>query len=499
MPPSNNNDSSFINTSTIIAIVSTTALIYTQWYNVPDWMKQGSDGEEKARGVNDKDANDDLANPTAVLGKIGEMMSIVSNLEVSEEGGGSSGSGDGTRSAVADKHDADSMTEVQMMASVYSLIHLHRELRAIDPDYRDKLYDDDRDHDDVEVDELQELAEYLEYAHWAYESSHTVISKYCRQAELDLIRHDTATEPGRVGHFVAVDHKKKLAILGLKGTSTLSDVLTDLIAIPKEHVGCYFDDDTFAAPPQNASKSEKATEKMMCHEGIFTAAIWMADSIQPMVENLFVPLGYKLVICGHSLGAGTACLLGLELRSRITAFRKNYTDLRVLAFASPPVLSYKASKACAPFVTTMVNNSDVIPRSSVSNLVVMSKLLVRVNERLEANGMNFGSWTSLRKFYDAHSKIDDDLLITEKELDDFFDETHAAPEDDTESLYVPGRVVVMWDKGDNDNNEMGGIVTDCGMKQLRQVELSLTLVADHLVNGYRENLKKLIDQLDNTI
>jgi len=192
-------------------------------------------------------------------------------------------------------------------------------------------------------------------------------------------------------------------------------------------------------------------------------------------------------------------LLGLELRSRIAAFRKNYTDLRVLAFASPPVLSYKASKACAPFVTTMVNNSDVIPRSSVSNIVVMSKLLVRVNAQLEAKGMDFGSWASLMKFYDEHTKINDDLLITEKELDDFFDETHAAPEDDTESLFVPGRVVVMWDKGDNDDNEMGGIVTDCGMKQLRQVELSLTLASDHLVNGYRVNLKKLIDQLDNTI
>lgn len=301
MPPSND---AFINTSTIIAIVSTTALIYTQWSNIPEWMKQRSDGKDKTRDLNDKDANDDLANPSAVLGKIGEMMAIVSNLEVTPTGGGSGG--DGTRSAADVTQEksaaADSMTKGQMMASVYSLIHLHRELRAIDPDYRDKLYDDDRNHDDVEVEELNELAEYLEYADLAYES-HAVISTFCRQAELDLIRHDTATEPGRVGHFVALDHTKKLAILGLKGTSTLSDVLTDLIAIPKEHVGCYFDDDTFAAPPKNATKSKKATENMMCHEGIFTAAIWMADSIQPMVENLFVPLGYKLVICGHSLGA----------------------------------------------------------------------------------------------------------------------------------------------------------------------------------------------------
>ena len=194
------------------------------------------------------------------------------------------------------------MSEVQMIAACYSLIHLHRELRAKDPDYRDKLYDDDRKDDDVQLEELNELAEYLEYAHWAYESSHAVISQNCRQAGLDLIRHDTATEPGRVGHFVAVDHTKKLAILGLKGTSTLSDVLTDLFAIAKEHVGCYFDDKTFAAPPKNGPKSEQAAETMRCHEGIFTAAIWVADSLQPMIENFLVPLNYKMAICGHSLG-----------------------------------------------------------------------------------------------------------------------------------------------------------------------------------------------------
>ena len=198
-------------------------------------------------------------------------------------------------------------------------------------------------------------------------------------------------------------------------------------------------------------------------------------------------------------GAGTSCLLGLELRSRIEAFRKNNTDLKVLAFASPPVLSYKASKACAPFVTSVVNNSDVIPRSSVSNLVVMSKLFYRVNEKLEENGMDFGSWASLKKYYDDHSKIDDQLLLTEDELDAFFDETHAKPENDTEALFVPGRLIVLWDKGANDNNEMGGIVTDCGMKQLRQVELSLTLITDHLVTGYRSSISRLLEQLENTI
>ena len=314
MPPSNNSNDSYLNTSTIIAVVSTAALIYTQWSNLPDWVfKEGGDGQT-ARS-SDKDANDDLATPAAVMDKLVEMMDIVGKVSdkvvpthSKKKKKQNNNNNNNTRS-MDTEHDeektkalTDSMTEVQMIAACYSLIHLHRELRAKDPDYRDKLYNDDRKDDDVHLDELNELAEYLEYAHWAYESSHSVIAQNCKAAGLDLIRHDTATEPGRVGHFVAANHSEKLVIIGLKGTSTISDVLTDLIAIPKEHVGCYFDDDTFAAPPKNTSKSDKATETMRCHEGIFTAAIWVADSLQPMIENFFVPLNYKVIICGHSLG-----------------------------------------------------------------------------------------------------------------------------------------------------------------------------------------------------
>lgn len=155
--------------------------------------------------------------------------------------------------------------------------------------------------------------------------------------------------------------------------------------------------------------------------------------------------------------------------------------------------------ACAPFVTSMVNNADIVTRSSVGNLIVLNKLLIKVNEKLKAKGLTLDSWASLKKYYEEHSTVDKELLLTEEELDAFFEETHAAPENETEALFVPGKVVVMWDKGENDNDEIGGVVTDCGMKMLRQIELDLTMVQDHFVKGYRKNLTKLIEQLENTI
>lgn len=84
------------------------------------------------------------------------------------------------------------------------------------------------------------------------------------------------------------------------------------------------------------------------------------------------------MICGHALGqAGTSCLLRMELRSRIPEFCKNYKDLRVMAFVTPPVVSLKASRAYVPFITYVVNNSDVVPRAILGNFIILNK---QVNE-----------------------------------------------------------------------------------------------------------------------
>jgi hypothetical protein len=49
-------------------------------------------------------------------------------------------------------------------------------------------------------------------------------------------------------------------------------------------------------------------------------------------------------------------------RTAIESFRSNDTDLRVMAFATPLVVSLEASKACASFITSVVNTTDLITK-----------------------------------------------------------------------------------------------------------------------------------------
>jgi sn1-specific diacylglycerol lipase len=121
---------------------------------------------------------------------------------------------------------------------------------------------------------------------------------------------------------------------------------------------------------------------MRLHEGMYTAAEMVCADTQHLVEKFFLPQGYQILVCGHSLGAGVACLLGLFLQSRIHA--TNPSNLRVLAYATPACLDYETAKAVASFTTSVVNNTDCVARLSVMNLVTMNRLFLEMDATLKA-------------------------------------------------------------------------------------------------------------------
>jgi hypothetical protein len=437
-------------------------------------------------------AKEDLANPSVVLDKLQKVQALLNKVEE-----------DAAVSASKNANGASKpeMNDWQSAAAMYSLIHWDWEVAKSRPEYRNEQYQ----FQDAKtkttypmlenVAELEELQQYLDYADWAYEESSEKIRDNCQAAGLEMVRHDPASKPGEVSHFIALDKANKVAIVSLKGTSTFDDIMTDLIATPKERTGPHFDQGTFDSQGEG-----QAADKMSiwCHEGMFTAANWLADNVQPQIENLFLPQGYKIVITGHSLGAGTACLLGIELRSRIPAFQKNTTDLRVLAYATPSVISFAAAKACAPFITAVVNNADIVPRCSLSNWRSVNHLVWFMHEKLQVKGYTMESWTNVSEYYDNEvSKIDDDLIVSIEDMEDFLQTSFFGVEPQPDDLFVPGKIVLVWNKGEqHETSPIGGpLVCSCDMKMLRTIELGPTFISDHSLTSYRENLAKAKEQI----
>uniref|UniRef100_A0A8C9TL82 Diacylglycerol lipase-beta n=1 Tax=Scleropages formosus TaxID=113540 RepID=A0A8C9TL82_SCLFO len=113
--------------------------------------------------------------------------------------------------------------------------------------------------------------------------------------------------------YVALDHKNEAVLVAVRGTLSLKDALTDLSAacenLPIEGVtgSCY--------AHKGISQAASYIYKKLINDGILNQAFTIAPE-------------YRLVITGHSLGAGAASVLAVLLHSA-------FPTLRCYAFSPP--------------------------------------------------------------------------------------------------------------------------------------------------------------------
>ena len=105
------------------------------------------------------------------------------------------------------------------------------------------------------------------------------------------------------------------------------------------------------------------------HGGFLTSTKWIYDDIHEngILEKLLLDKdskfsNYRLRITGHSFGAACAAILSILLRPV-------YPDLRCHCFATPGgTLSENAAIECEEYLTSYVNDSDIIPRACMESL-----------------------------------------------------------------------------------------------------------------------------------
>jgi hypothetical protein len=200
-----------------------------------------------------------------------------------------------------------------------------------------------------------------------------------------------------------------------------------------------------------------------------------------LIEYLFLPAGYRIVLVGHSLGAGCACMAAILLRERIPALQSPRSvpttgnsaqlPLEVIAFAPPPILNREAAIATTSFITSIVHNDDMVPRSSLSNLVSLLRFLSIVNTRLDEKGLRpqgLGGAVRLLKMVlgggvDVDGDGKHDTIMTAEEIFVGLNKAHSIDDltiaadgecsnnessvlEDMDHLFVPGKVIVIYEK-----------------------------------------------------
>ncbi|GIL44569.1 hypothetical protein Vafri_2093 [Volvox africanus] len=207
---------------------------------------------------------------------------------------------------------------------------------------------------------------------------------------------------GLLPYYVAVDRQRRSLVVAVRGSLSLNDVVTDLLCEPAEY-------DVPGVPHTDGSgrrvlwahrgmlESTRATLRDLQEQGVLAAATadWPADvgAQKRLLQQLpseraravasrlrGACSGFRVVVTGHSLGAGVTGLLGPLLH-------KQYNNLRCWAFAPPGgLMSPKAAELTHGICISLVHAKDMIPRMAVSTM-----------EQLVQDLVNVGVYSRIRK------------------------------------------------------------------------------------------------------
>lgn len=155
----------------------------------------------------------------------------------------------------------------------------------------------------------------------------------------DIVYASYHNEIYAVPFYVTLDCESKSVIVAIRGTLSLEDILTDLVLVraPVSYAG------KDCTVHMGMLQSAKYIKNRLITEGILDMAFQSGKD-------------YRLVITGHSLGAGVAALLALELKPI-------YKDLICFAFAVPgELISANLVPYTEEFICSVVLGYDVVPR-----------------------------------------------------------------------------------------------------------------------------------------
>ncbi|XP_047335001.1 diacylglycerol lipase-beta-like [Impatiens glandulifera] len=223
---------------------------------------------------------------------------------------------------------------------------------------------------------VHDLIYHLELARGAYRDNAAGLARKSMLRESNILKFIKDSSIMRPGYYIGIDPRKQLVILGIRGTHTVYDLVTDIISSSSEEV-------TF--------------EGYSSHFGTAEAARWfLHHEMKTIKKCLDKYKGFKLRLVGHSLGAATASLLAIMLK-RMSAEELGFSPdiISVVGYATPPCVSRELAECCCDYVTTVVMQDDIIPRLSAVSLAKLR------NEILQTDWLSVlekEDWGSVKDF-----------------------------------------------------------------------------------------------------
>eukprot|EP00611_Tribonema_gayanum_P020674 TRINITY_DN381_c0_g1_i6.p1 TRINITY_DN381_c0_g1~~TRINITY_DN381_c0_g1_i6.p1 ORF type:complete len:843 (-),score=264.35 TRINITY_DN381_c0_g1_i6:511-2757(-) len=210
--------------------------------------------------------------------------------------------------------------------------------------------------------------------HAMYDRTPVELQVLCKLRGWSLLFTHPESEVNRPAFALLADSTSKTAVVVVRGTNSLQDIVTDI-----KHTPIVF------PSPDTGHTSSGARGGLQASRGMASSAQWIRQEVEPMLQLLHLT-GHKIILTGHSLGAGVSSLLGALLRPV-------FPDVLVLGLATPACCSAQLADSCRDFVTTVVLHDDVIPRLTPGN--VGGLLVELTNEEKEWEGNFSEDWNAV--------------------------------------------------------------------------------------------------------
>ncbi|KAJ7539679.1 hypothetical protein O6H91_11G105200 [Diphasiastrum complanatum] len=244
------------------------------------------------------------------------------------------------------------------------------------------------------IEELQEISHWLQWVLAAYSKDTQSLADSLKLKKHQIIRHVPTSAILKPAFYIAVDNIRKCVVMCIRGTQAATDVLTDLNLHGEQIEGGY------------------------AHAGMLAAARRFHDNEGHILRDLLVAnQGYRLVLVGHSLGAGTAGLLCMLLRGTIRAGQHCVLTSEVArsniicwGFGCPPCMDRRLAKQTS-YIRNVVLQDDMVPRLCPAALEGLRSEILETdwNQALDDSSKTKRMIDLVRSTYSALGKIEPSL------------------------------------------------------------------------------------------
>lgn len=236
-----------------------------------------------------------------------------------------------------------------------------------------------------------------------------------------IVSHLDGEEINLPRHFVAFDHSRQSIVVAIRGTNSISDIITDLIC------------------------ANEPFENGYAHGGMKSAAEIICKSLIPSLRDLLAQYPrYSIVVTGHSMGAGVAILLTKLL------LVNGLTDVKCYAFAPCPVFGpmHKVDTDWSDALECFVHADDLVATLCLSSARRLALEIERIDKKLTISG------AEKRKIIKCErAEVIEDLLNRSRVADP------DPREEEVDQLYLPCLRGVHWvipAEGERNVNNISG-------------------------------------------